>query len=268
MVQLGLLVEASERYVEVTRLEAASGDRELQEEARRVAAEEREALLPRIPQLKLVVEGVSPDQVQIQLDGKDVPPSLLGMQRPVNPGTRQVVGRLGEQVVTEQVALAEGEAKELTLRFAPPASAPAPPPAAAPGPGASSPPPGAQSRALGEPDAGPESGDLQRTLGWVSIGVGGAGVVVGAITGAILLSQKSKLDDGDCLDGRCGPDEQDRVESYNSLRPVSTTGFVVGGVGLAAGLTLLLTAPPAAEQAEAHVAPWVGIGSAGIAGRF
>jgi hypothetical protein len=61
--------------------------------------------------------------------------------------------------------------------------------------------------------------------------------------------------------------KHDEVDDYNSLRPISTAGFVVGGVGVAGGLTLLLTAPKRPET-EAHVSPWLGLGSAGVSGRF
>ena len=117
-------------------------------------------------------------------------------------------------------------------------------------------------------DTGADSGSLQRTLGWVGLGVGAAGVVLGGITGLVASSKKSDLDSGDCLDGRCGPSERDEVESYNSMVTLSTVGFVVGGIGLAAGATLLLTAPSPNSESEAYVAPWVGIASAGIKGRF
>jgi hypothetical protein len=92
--------------------------------------------------------------------------------------------------------------------------------------------------------------------------------VVGGVTGAMVLSKQKELESSDeCVNEACGPAEHDKVDDYNALRPISTAGFVVGGVGVAAGLTLLLTAPKSPET-EAHVSPWVGIGSAGVRGRF
>ena len=92
-------------------------------------------------------------------------------------------------------------------------------------------------------------------------------MMLGTLSGLMVLSKKSELDGGDCLDGVCGPTERNKVESYNSMRTLSTVGFVIGGVGVAAGATLLLTAP-SNESARAYVAPWVGVASAGVAGRF
>jgi hypothetical protein len=269
MVQLGQLVEGAERYLEVTRIEIVGGDVELQKEAKRVAAEEREALLPRIPQLKVLVEGVPPDQVSVQLDGQDVPIALLGLERPVNPGVRRVEGRFGEQVVTEEATLAEGETKTMTLIFtAPPAVEPESPravSATAPATAATSP---AQSPA-DDTRLGPMPGTRQRILGWLSTSIGGAGLAVWGVTGAMLLAKRNELDSSDeCVNQACGPAKHDTVEDLNALRPVSTLGFVVGGVGLATGLTLLLTAPDNNEGAKPRVTAWVSTGSAGLRGEF
>jgi hypothetical protein len=83
------------------------------------------------------------------------------------------------------------------------------------------------------------------------------------------MSSRSTLEDEGCSANHCYTDQSDDVDAYNSMRTFSTVGFVVGGVGLATGLALLLTAPsPADAPSTAHVTPWVGWGSAGVAGKF
>ena len=59
-------------------------------------------------------------------------------------------------------------------------------------------------------------------------------------------------------------------DSIDTRATLSTAMFVVGGVGLTAGLVLLLTAPKAkpATPTKASVEPWIGIGSAGLRGTF
>jgi hypothetical protein len=56
------------------------------------------------------------------------------------------------------------------------------------------------------------------------------------------------------------------------LGTVSTVGFIVGGVGAAAGAVLLLLRKPSVEASSAHgprtVGPWVGAGAAGVEGTF
>jgi hypothetical protein len=46
------------------------------------------------------------------------------------------------------------------------------------------------------------------------------------------------------------PARQGDVDSYSSLRSVSTVAIIAGGVLSAPGLTLLLTAPRKSEHAE------------------
>jgi hypothetical protein len=270
MVKLGRLVEASERYLEVTRLPTQGGDAEVQDKAKQEAERERGELLPRIPKLRLRIQGTRGEPVEVQVDGLPVPAALLGAERPVNPGKHRVTGKMGSREVSQEVTVAERESKEVEIRFdaasAAPVTAGSTPVAAPPSaPMAAQP---SAPRASPRADQGAEGGSLQRTAGWISLGVGGAGLVVGSITGVLLLSKKSSLLDGDCVDTACGPTERDRVDSYNSLRPVSTVSFVVGFLGAGVGAALLLTAPKPEQTAKPRVTPWVGLGSAGLAGRF
>ena len=170
-------------------------------------------------------------------------------------------------MVTQQVTIAERERKAVTLRFGAEPAAPVASPAmqgAAPPPpaGATAPPPPAAADADTTPD-----GSMQRTFGWVGIGVGGAGILFGTVTGLMAVSNRSDLDANGCVDSGCYLDQKDDVDSYNALRTISTVGFVIGFVGAAAGVTLLLTAPESPSSGvETHA--WLGLGSAGVAGRF
>jgi hypothetical protein len=83
------------------------------------------------------------------------------------------------------------------------------------------------------------------------------------------MSKRNSLEgDGTCVDGKCPTSASGDVDSVNSLRTISTVGFAVGVVGLGAGVALLLAAPPSSESEKAAVRPWVGLGAAGMAGRF
>ncbi len=257
LVKLGKLVEASERYLEVTRLSAEGGNADVQRNAKQAAAKERDELLPKIPKLRLRVRGARGDHVSVQVDGTAVPAPLVGAERPANPGKHEIIAKLGSREITKQVTLRPGESREVVLQFEEEKGA-SDSVRIATGPG----------RPVPESDRGTGPGGVQRTAGWVSLGVGGAGIVVGSIAGIVLLSKRSSLLDGDCVGTECGPSERDRVQSYNGLRPVSTVGFVVGVAGLGAGAALLLTSPKPQETAKPHVALWVGVGATGLAGRF
>jgi hypothetical protein len=56
------------------------------------------------------------------------------------------------------------------------------------------------------------------------------------------------------------------LDSFHSMRTLSTVGYVVGFVGLAGGVVLWLTAPKSARDSTAHA--WVGPTASGIAGSF
>jgi hypothetical protein len=247
LVKLGRLVEASERYLAVTRMEVAPKAPKVHREALADAEEERRALLPRIPAVLIKVAGSS-EGSEVVLDGKPVPAALLGVEQPIDPGTHRVEVRRGDRVASQELSIAEGEKKQLSLT--PPEAAPlAPQPATEPS---------AQTPGAGiAPDRG-QPGSGLRTLGWVALGVGAVGVLAGTATGAIALANMSALDE-DCPDRQCPPSQWDDVESYDKLRTYSTIGFTVGVVGLAAGTVLLLAAPSEKSARPATLRPWAGI---------
>ena len=84
------------------------------------------------------------------------------------------------------------------------------------------------------------------------MGVGGAALVVGAITGGLAMGDHSDLEDN-CPGGQCPPEQQDTLDSFHTMGTVSTVGFIAGGVLAATGVVLLLTAPSAAEEPAATV---------------
>jgi hypothetical protein len=230
----GKLVEASERYLDATRLESKVGEVAVQRQARIDAETERQALLPRIPTLTVSLSGAAAEQAQVSIDGVAWPSALLGEPRPTNPGEHELRAQRGEQVVTARVTLVEGSKHEEVLRFdVEPAPAVAPT-AVAP--------------AFAAPVVKP--GSTQRTLAFVALGVGGASLIASAITGAMVASRHGDLESS-CNDSdQCDPARQSDVDSYNSLRGVSTVALIAGGVFAATGVTLLLTAPRQSQHAE------------------
>jgi hypothetical protein len=110
-------------------------------------------------------------------------------------------------------------------------------------------------------------------LGFIVGGVGVAGVAVGAITGLMAMSKSSEAKDTCAKDGPCASRSAvDASESARTLGLVSTIGFIAGGVGIAAGTALVITAPKkdgdaaraAAEPSRFRVAPNAGPSGAGL----
>jgi hypothetical protein len=242
LVRLGRLVEASERYLEVTRLTVSGGDEAVQRQAQADARTELDALGPRIPSIVIVIEGAAPSEVTVNVQGADVAPELVGERRPANPGHVVVIGRRGEEEVRAEASLAEGEQKTLRLAFKPIREGAGTPAAATQQPA----PPASEYK--GKP------GSTQRLLGWISVGVGGAGLAVGGVFGSMAMSTQSELDEsGECVDEKCAPSQQDAVDKLGTQRTISSVGFIAGGVLAATGIVLVVTAPKGDTRPQASL---------------
>jgi hypothetical protein len=118
----------------------------------------------------------------------------------------------------------------------------------------------------------------QRTAGYVALGVGGASLVAGAITGAMTLKKRSDLKD-ECLENVCSSKSAKKVDSYETYGTISAITLAVGVVGIGTGVALVLTAPKA-DRASASsrkrvrplsdlsVQPVIGLGMLGAEGTF
>jgi hypothetical protein len=260
----GRLVQASERYQQVMRMPA--GDEPTFEKAKEDAAAEHAALQPRIAGLVIVCENAEPTELTVTVDGTPVPVALLGVRRPANPGNAKVEARWREQVLAREVQLAEGQEERVVLHFEPEPPRvirePIPKPEPAP-PVENEVPPSSPTIVRI-----PEEGTTQRALGWLAMGIGGAGIGLGSISLWITLSYKSDLDKN-CENGTCPPSEAEDVGSYKVLHWFPVAGFVAGGVGIAAGIALLVTAPSAdAAPEQAGVSVWLAGDRVGVQGKF
>jgi hypothetical protein len=267
--KLGHLVTAYELYRQALALQQNDlwkGD--AQQKAQKDAQVELEKLQPRIPKLTVVIEGVNPNEVSVKVDDEEVPNALLGVERLADPGQRKIVGKHGDQVVSESATLAEGEKRQIVLKFRNSAAPVVSKPGAAKVPQANQ-------------DATPSNGSVptktksenssrvsshsgsQRTWGWIGVGIGAAGVALGATTGLVVAIKYPDLN-SKCPDrNNCNSSE---VNTYHTLRTVSPIGFIAGGVAAAAGVTLLLTSPK--EKSPANVGLWLLPNAAGVQGEF
>jgi hypothetical protein len=253
LAKLGRLLEAAARLEEAANIELAEGEQELQRRAKVEAREELETLQSRIPQLVVEVEGAPPDQVNVTLDGEPELQVVVGQKLQIDPGRHRVQATYGEATLQQEIQLAEGDARTLVLPFSGSADAAA---GAAEG--------GAESSSLMDQDSGRSASPL-KALGWVSLGLGGVGLVVGGVAGVISLGKKSDIEDSPrCNGNRCAPSERDLVDSYDSARSVSTIGFIAGGVLTAAGITLLITQSASGADTQAFIGP----GTIGARGTF
>lgn len=272
LVKLGRLVEAAEAYVRTTRTPLEADSPEPYRQAVQQAYAELGKLRPRIPQLKIVVKGKKKNdgRLTVKMDGTPVASALIGVTGPVDPGKHTLTATTESgATASATITLKPSESKTIDLDLDHShvtAAKPKPAPAATPKP--VTPPPVGGEQGTGH-------GSMQRTLGFVGLGVGAAGLGVGVITGLMATSRYKTVQDN-CPQNRCvtGSQGASDLDAFRSLRTVSTVGYIVGGVGVAAGVALLLTAPkstPAAEHAsldKPRWTPFIGLGSAGVAGTF
>jgi hypothetical protein len=242
LARLGRLVEAAEAYEAVRRTKLTLKSPTAFRDAVKTADDDLAKLRPRIPRLVVQVRGASPESVTVEVDGYELPRAMLDMPRPIDPGAHDVVvwGPNGYHE-SRQVTLKEGEEQQTLFQV----------PAAAP------------------PDRVEPESDVQRTIGWVTLGVGAAGLAVGAGAGLLMLEKKSELDEVCASDGSCPAPFESDYDTFRAARTASWIGYGVGFAGLGVGAILLLTAPDSSEaQDEACVRPWLGPTHVGVLGRF
>ena len=116
------------------------------------------------------------------------------------------------------------------------------------------------------PDALPDPRKRRRTAGFALIGVGGAGLVLGAVTGGIALGQKSDLATKCGASLQCSSTYAAQVNTYDGLRGLSMFGLWAGAAVAATGIVLVVTALPPKEAKAAQL--FVGPGRLGVKGTF
>jgi hypothetical protein len=204
-------------------------------------------LKPTVPTLTLVLPANAPADTTVTRNGETLGSAALGLPLPVDPGTYEIITHApGMPDQQTNVTLELGEAKRVELELgAAPASVPvaSAPPAAAPVP--------QQNSVPDAPPPPPASGSGRRTAAYVSGGIGVAGVLLGSVTGVLVLGKKQTVNDN-CTDHACNDRGYSAANSAQSLALASDIGFGVGVAGLVVGGVLLLTGSHAKPEQRAH----------------
>jgi hypothetical protein len=254
--KLGHLVEAQEAYIKIVRDHLASNAPKAFVDAQATAADEQAALAPRVPTLKVDVEGASASDAQITLDGAPFPSALVGMASPINPGSHTLaVASASATADPVTVTVAEGAKQSVTLILKPTVVAEAPPQPTSPAPEAPAEPPAAQHSGLA-------------AAGWVGVGVGVVGLVAGTV---FVIKNHSDRNDANALCGSSGCPESKRpqISSFdsdaNSAATLSWVSYGVGAAGLVTGAVLLWASHGKAPAPQSgQVIPWFGNRAAGV----
>jgi hypothetical protein len=254
LVGLGKFVEAQERYEQIVREGVDSKSPKSWLKALNDAGVELAALKPRLAWVTITVTGSN--EARVTIDGAPVPPAAIGVRRAINPGERQLrVTAKGYLAQTRSLELAEGgEAQaDFTLEVDPDHAV-------------------EQSTLLDTaPTAAPSAHRRSPLPMYVAFGVGGAGLLVGGVTGALALGKRSMLSRACNPAGQCPSSESDTLSSYHTFGTISGVGFGLGLAGVGAGIALWFLnrangeTPPAQALA---VHPYVGFASVGAVGSF
>jgi hypothetical protein len=275
--QLGQLVQAHESLLKVVNEKADPGASAAFVDAQKDAQKEAQSLLdqlgPRIPQLRIVLQGAPAGGTQVTMDGEPVPAALVDVPHPVNPGQHSIKVTANGLAGEATIAIAEGQTQTATIQLTPQAGASAG--------GAVSVAPETVSPAQDTGGAAPsDPKKTYRLVSYVGFGVGLIGLGVGTV---FALQHGSKVSDADALNDRCRPagcTPQDRQaigsldDEANSAGTIATVGLVAGGVGVATGVTFLIlslggnSAQATATASGRHVQPYIGANRIGVMGTF
>jgi hypothetical protein len=280
--KLGQLVRAREAYIKITNEDLPKNAPEPYRAAKKDAERELAALDPRVPSVTITLKGPAPSQpgAAVTMDGQPVPAALVGVPRPVDPGEHRfeasAEGYAAQPVV---VRVAEGRSEAALLELVPTG---APIPLATPVAGAAVA-PVAQPPGEAPPPAAPPGADKgshgPHPLTWVAFGVGALGLGLGTF---FAVTSKSKVDEANGLCKNPGPDgasdwctpesgakasELDDDAKFN--KTLAIVSFVAAGVGIGAGVSLLVATGKSEQKAAApSITPFIGLGAAGVRGRF
>jgi tetratricopeptide (TPR) repeat protein len=232
LVQLGRWVEAADKYASIQRWkeanEAAAAANPSFAQAVGAAQQELPPLMARIPKLNVKIVQIRSEAVEVYVAGRRLPPALVGVDVPVDPGLRDVeVRRPGKETIVRQVTLVEGRREAVTISLDVKPAEPVAVPVVTP-------------VVMAPPAVPPKhESSSDETLGYVLLGSGAAGTVVGVLTGITALSAKSELDEA-CTPG-CPPSHEETLSTYRLHRTLSYVGFGIGVVGVSLGGYILLS---------------------------
>lgn len=225
--------------------------REVQERSRRaeqldreqIARERAGVLEAKLSRLELRVAATREEPgLTLALAGSPVPKASWNVPLPVDPGSVVVEARApGKKPWATRITIQPGPAiqiielpKLVTLAVAPPA------PAAAPA------------------RTEPRSGSAQRTLGWLTGGLGLAALVAGGVLGyrAYSLDKSSKVECREDEPNACTPRGAALREQASGAAQLSTITAASGALLAVGGLTLVMAAPEARSEPVASAAAW------------
>jgi hypothetical protein len=266
-------VEAQEMYQRIIREGLPAGASEAFRTALDDARKEVSSVSPFIGGVTIVVQAQGGGEVpneKVTIDGAPVNVASLGVRRAIDPGSHVLaVTGDGFKPAELRFTVPEGGAVDAPITLEKDPNYVVAPPTPTPAPSVPTATPSTEPTPTPIGERPETSSSFPKFLPFVALGVGAAGLVLGGITGGIALGDHSKLSSA-CGSGPCDPSQKGQLDSYHTMAGISTAGFIIGGVGVAAGGLLWLLQPKGAPTPAAgwHVTPTIGPASIGASGTF
>lgn len=263
----GGVIAAQEAFNRVIRQGTAPGAPALYVNAVEDAKKEIDTVAVRIATVTINVSGC--DNPHVTIDDNPVSSAILGVKKPIDPGTHIVKATATSCKGGEQsFEVGDGKSAEVTIKLDKDLTAsanPTDPTTTTLPPTDTNPPPHVA------PPETPKSGSPNMALAITGFAVGGVGLALGAITGIVAMGKHGDLAKACPTGVNCPSTLQSDVNSYHTMGTLSTVGFIVGGVGIVAGVIFLLTAPKGTKEQDpkaAWIMPSIGFGTVGAVGQF
>jgi tetratricopeptide (TPR) repeat protein len=245
--RFGAALEAFERYL------AEGGDE--------IAPDRRDEVLAEVERLRKIA---APDGAEVFVDGVRRGIAPLPGKIPLSAGVAHTAKAvLGGESTPERTFTVMGS-DTITLELAFPTEEGAP--------AAAEPAPELESGAAAPAEQGGGSSGLRKG-GWALVGIGGAAVIAGVVTGVLAYKKDEKLYDA-CPNDVC-PDTSENRDDIDSLEVTSAVTDVLlfaGGAAVVTGAVLLIVDRTRGRETEMPVAvtpvAGPGFGGAALTGRF
>jgi hypothetical protein len=210
--------------------------------------EQRDKIAPSVPRLAVKLAPGVPSDTRVKLDGVEIGPGDLGAMAPVDAGAHVIVATTSAGDRQYPVTIVDDDV--VTVTIDPRATAPV-----------------VDARSSAQPAAGPTTdappspeapqqpasrGDTQRLIAYAA---GGAAVFALGLGTAWGLQAISARNDSRCTNGQCNQAGFEAQQEGLAAGDRATVAFIVGGVLVAGGVALWLTAPRAKTGLAAWVAP-------------
>ncbi|MET0386782.1 MAG: hypothetical protein ABW321_12525 [Polyangiales bacterium] len=261
---LSQLVEARASALDTANLPPAAAEPAVFASARKAASQLAAELEPRIPAITTVVDPAV--EYTLTIDDVQLPATARTLPFRTNPGPHTVtVAAPGYARVVEQVHLIEAERRSVRVMLLHAPATPEPrrvtssPPGPQPTPAA----PPSRNRRPPLTDADESAIHAGQLRGYIALGLGGAVLGAGIVSGIVSLDQTDALE-RQCTPGGCPASSADRLSTANTLANLANIGIPLGLLAVGYGLYELLAAQ---QRARAATKPTPALGAL-TAGRW